>query len=42
VVAFFVALPFYLLLSSVVVGFEGFDRYVEAAAVTVVVALMLA
>src|ERR1700712_307199 len=41
-VAFFVALPFYLLLSFVVVAFEGSDRYVEAAAVTVVVALVLA
>src|SRR5882757_1656919 len=39
VVAFLVALPFYLLLSFVVVAFEGSDRYVEAAAVTVGVVL---
>jgi class 3 adenylate cyclase len=41
-VAFFVVVPFYLLLSFVVVAFEGSDRYVEAAAVTVVAALLLA
>jgi adenylate cyclase len=35
-------LPHYLLLSSVVVAFEGSDRYVEAAAVTVVAMLVLA
>ncbi|MDT5339786.1 MAG: adenylate cyclase [Mycobacterium sp.] len=35
-------LPHYLLLSSVVVAFEGSGRYVEAAAVTVVAMLVLA
>jgi adenylate cyclase len=41
-VTFPVVLPFYLLLSFVVVAFEGSDRYVEAAAVTIVAALVLA
>ena len=41
-VTFPVVLPFYVLLSFVVVAFEGSDRYVEAAAVTVVAALVLA
>jgi adenylate cyclase len=36
-----VVLPFYLLLSFVVVAFEGSDHYVDAVAVTVVAALML-
>src|SRR3954452_22640372 len=40
-VTFPVVLPFYLLLSFVVVAFEGSGRYVEAAAVTVVAALVL-
>src|SRR3954447_3957224 len=40
-VTFPVVLPFYLLLSFVVVAFEGSGRYVEAAAVTVAAALVL-
>ena len=40
-VTFPVVLPFYLLLSFVVVAFEGSDHYVEAAAVTVVATLAL-
>jgi adenylate cyclase len=42
VVAFFVLLPHYLLLSFVVVAFEGSGGYVKAAAVTVVAMLVLA
>jgi adenylate cyclase len=41
-VTFPVVLPFYLLLSFVVVAFEGSDRYVDAVAVTLVAALVLA
>jgi adenylate cyclase len=41
VFTFLVVLPFYLLLSFVVVAFEGSDRYVEAAVVTVVASLVL-
>jgi class 3 adenylate cyclase len=37
-----VVLPFYLLMSFVIVAFEGSDRYVEAATVTVVATLVLA
>ncbi len=41
-VAFFVLLPHFLLLSFVVVAFEGSGGYVRAAAVTVVAMLVLA
>ena len=41
VVALPVVLPIYLILSFVVVAFEESDRYVEAAAVTVVAVLVL-
>jgi len=41
VVTFFVALPLYLVLSFVIVGFEGSRHYVEAAAVTVVTVVVL-
>ena len=41
-VVFLVLLPIYLLLSFVVVAFEGSGGYVEAAAVTVVAMLVLA
>ena len=37
----FVALPIYLVLSLVIVGFEGSRHYVEAAAVTVVTVVVL-
>jgi hypothetical protein len=40
-VTFPVVLPFYLLLSFVVVTFEGSGYYVEAAAVTVLATLVL-
>jgi adenylate cyclase len=40
-VAFIAILPFYLLLSFVVVAFEGSGHYAEAAAVTVVATLVL-
>src|SRR3978361_1886396 len=42
VVTFFVLLPHYLLLSFIVVAFEGSGGYVEAAGVTVVAMLVLA
>jgi adenylate cyclase len=42
VVAFFVLLPHYLVLSFVVVAFEGSGGYVQAAGVTVVAMLVLA
>ena len=40
-VTFLVALPIYLLLSFVIVGFEGSGHYVEAAVVTVVTVVVL-
>jgi hypothetical protein len=40
-ITFIVLLPVYLVVSLLVVAFEKSDRYVEAAAVTVVAVLVL-